>query len=154
LLFLKLNRVLATCSHPPLVDAPPLPEFGPNPVKGFTITEVNRRLQIKLLVPETPVEDIMLFASPPCAPGKRTTTDYAFLGLLSAWEAGVSDISRLYLAKLKEWRHLEDRKYQVSLPRARVFVRAVQQVNGWENETWRFESWAFVPATIALGRVR
>jgi len=47
-------------------------------------TEARRRLRIKLLVPEVLVEEIMGFASPPCAPGKRTTTDYAFIGLLPA----------------------------------------------------------------------
>src|ERR1039457_2175143 len=33
LLFKKLNRVLATCGREPLLDPPPLPKFGPNPVE-------------------------------------------------------------------------------------------------------------------------
>jgi hypothetical protein len=154
LLFLKLNTVLATCGHPPLIDAPPPPQFGDNPVRGFAISEARRRLRIKLLVSEAPVEEIMVFASPPCAPGKRATTDYAFIGLLPAAEAGESDITELYLAKLKEWRKLKYWKYHIPLRGAKVFVRAVQHVNGWENQLWRFESRAFVPATVLLGGVR
>ena len=153
LLFLKLNTVLATCGHPPLIDPPPLPQFNRNPVRGFAISEARRRLRIKLLVPEAPVEEIMVFASPPCAPGKRATTDYAFLGLLPAPEAGESDITELYLGKLEEWRQLRDRKYHLPLRRAKVFVRALQQVNGWKNELWRFEARAFVPATVLLGKL-
>jgi hypothetical protein len=47
LLFLKLNSVLATCGRPPLIDPPPLPQFGPNPVRGFAISEARRRLRIR-----------------------------------------------------------------------------------------------------------
>jgi hypothetical protein len=149
LLFFKLNRVLATCGHPPLIAPPPLPQFSRNPVRDFAISELRRRLRLKLLLCEAPVEPIMVFASPPCAPGKRQTTDYAFLGLLRDPQAGLCDFTDLYLAKLKEWRKLKDPKYHHFLGRAKVFVRAVQQLNGWENLTWRFESHAFVPDTVA-----
>ena len=83
LLFLKLNRVLCTCGYPPLRDAPQLPKFSPNPVQAFSISRDVHGVVFKLKVAQTPVEDIMLFASPPRNPGRRYNSDYAFIGLLS-----------------------------------------------------------------------
>lgn len=145
LLFLKLNRVLATCGYPPLIDAPPLPKFSPNPVKGFSISRDRDGVVLKLKVAQTPVEDIMLFASPPRNPGRRYNSDYAFIGLLSPPDNGESEFTDQYLKKLLEWRRFEDKKYHRALEGAKVFVRAVQQVNGWENEVAMFVAAAIVP---------
>ena len=60
---------------------------------------------------------------------------------------GECDITAMYLAKLGEWRRLADRRYHLSLPDSRVFIRAWQQVNGWENELGMFRASALVPAT-------
>lgn len=149
LLFLKLNRVLATCGRPPLLDPPPLPQLGPNPVEEFTISETKGRIAFQLRLGKAPVDAIMLFASPPRPPGRAYNSDYGFLGLLPPPEGGQSDFTELYLTKLKEWRKLSDTKYHVPLPGAKIFIRAVQQVNGWANELGAFRAWAFVPAAPA-----
>ena len=39
-----------------------------------------------------------------------------------------------------------DKRFHVPLAGARVFIRAVQQVNGWENELGMFRGSAFVLA--------
>jgi hypothetical protein len=145
LLFLKLNRVLATCGYPPLLDAPPLPKFTPNPVEGFAISRDRDGVVFKLKVAQTPVEDIMLFASPPRNPGRRYNSDYAFIGLLSPPENGECEFADQYLKKLLEWRRFDNKKYHLPLDGAKVFIRAVQQVNGWESEVAMFSAAALVP---------
>lgn len=155
LLFLKLNRVLATCGREPLLDPPPLPQFGQNPVEQFTISEASGRVALKLRLRKAPAEDILVFASPPRNAGRVYNSDYGFIGILPASDGTESDITELYLTKLKEWRKLKDKNYQVPLAGAKVFVQAVQQVNGWENDLWMFRSSAFVPAkAVEAGRVR
>ena len=145
LLFLKLNRVLATCGHPPLLDAPPLPRFSPNPVQAFLITRDRGDVVLKFKVDQTPVEDIMIFASPPRNPGRRYNSDYAFIGLLSLPVDGECEFTDQYLKKLLEWRRFKDKKYHRPLEGAKIFVQAVQQVNGWESEVAMFVASAIVP---------
>ena len=65
--------------------------------------------------------DIMVFASPPYSAGRAYCRDYRFLGLLPAPVEHVSDITRLYI-----------RKYGVPPANTRIFIRAWQQVDGWE----------------------
>jgi hypothetical protein len=145
LLFLKLNRVLTTCGHAPLLDAPPLPTFSPNPVTRFSISRDGDGVVLKLKVDQTPVEDIMLFASQPRNPGRRYNSDYAFIGLASAPENGEIDFTDQYLKKLLEWRRFEGKKYHVPLEGAKIFIQALQQVNGWESELMMFVAAAVVP---------
>jgi hypothetical protein len=150
-LFLKLNRVLATCGREPLFDPPPLPDFGRNPVKGFTIREGKDGAVLKLRVSKEPAEDIMVFGWAPYNAGAEKNTNYAFLGLLGPAEGGQSDITGMYMKKLKEWRQLKGKRYHVAWEGSRVFIRAWQQVNGWENKVWRFEGSDFVPARKEAG---
>ena len=55
------------------------------------------------------------------------------------------DDTRLYLRKLRELKKLK-RYRHVALAGSRVFIRAVQQVNGWENKRYLFASSAIIPA--------
>ena len=68
--FNKINTVLATCGREPLLDPPPRPEFGPNPVVALTATNGPGGIALMLSLSETPTEDIMVFASPPCNAGR------------------------------------------------------------------------------------
>ena len=129
----------------PLIDAPPLPRFSPNPVEGFSISRARDGVVLKLKVAQTPVEDIMLFASQSRNPGRRYNSDYAFIGLLPPPDAGESDITDQYLKKLLEWRRFEIKKYHRPLEGAKVFIQAVQQVNGWESDVMMFVAAAVVP---------
>jgi hypothetical protein len=157
-LFIKLNRVLATCGREPLFDPPPLPEFGRNPVKGFAIREGKDGVVLKLEVSREvrwearpPLEDIMVFGWAPRNAGVEKNTNYAFLGLLGPPEGGESEITGMYMKKLKKWRRLKDKRYHVAWEGSRVFIRAWQQVNGWEDKLWRFEGSDYVPARKAAG---
>ena len=152
LLFKKINRVLATCGRAPLLDPPPLPKFGPNPVEGFVIEQGKRSPAFKLMVlravrweDRSPLEDIMVYAWAPYPAGVDKNTLYAFLGTTPPPKRGVIDMTNLYLRKLKEWRRLKHKRYQVPLEGAKVFIRVWQQVNGWVNEVGMFQGSAFVP---------
>jgi hypothetical protein len=153
LLFKKINRVLWTCGREVRLDPPPLPVFGPNPVIGFAIRETRGGMAFRLKVsPQVrwpdrpPLEDLMLYAWAPCNAGVAKNSKYVFLGLLPAPTKGEIDITKLYLAKLKEWRKLRDRCYHIPLEGSRVFIRVWQQVNGWENELGMFRANGPAPA--------
>ncbi len=151
--FKKINLVLRTCGRELLLDPPPLPAFGPNPVTGFDIRENRDRIVLKVklsaAVPweDRPAqEDLMVFAWAPCHAGVDKNTHYAFLGLLPAPVRGESDITKLYLQKLKEWRKLRHKSYHIPLEGSRIFLRVWQQVNGWEYEAGMFRAHALAPA--------
>ena len=157
LLFKKLNLVLVTCQRQPLLDPPPLPEFSPNPIKGFEIRKLRNRIALILKVSaklpwqdRTPLEDIMVQGWAPCRAGMRMNDLYSFLGFPPAPVGEESDFTGLYLKKLKEWRKMEDKRYQVPLEGSKIFVRVVQQMNGWQNELGRFQASALVPVNPHL----
>jgi hypothetical protein len=58
---------------------------------------------------------------------------------------GQIDITKLYSSKLKEWRRLEDKRYHIPLEGSRVFIRVLQQANGWENELGMFRGHTRIP---------
>ena len=152
-LFKKLNSVLATCGREPLFDPPPPPRFGPNPVIGFEVRRDAGKIVFKLQITRrarwearSPLEDIMVFGWAPCNAGVAKNSLYAFLGLVPApvdWE---SNITAAYLAKLKEWRKLADKRYRIPLEGSKLFIRVWQQVNGWENHLGMFQGSALIPA--------
>jgi hypothetical protein len=151
-LFKKINRVLATCHREPLLDPPPRPDFGPNPIEAFKVRDTNRGFVFKLVlspkVPwemRPPLEDIMLFSWAPCNPGADKNFNWTFIGVLPAPVGGECDITVLYLTKLAQWRKLADRRYHLPLQGSRIFIRAWQQVNGWENVSGSFVASAVVP---------
>ena len=144
--FNKINTVLALCGREPLFEPPPRPEFGPNPVVALTATNDAGGIGLMLSLSESPAEDIMLFASPPCNAGRSYCSNFSFIGLLPAPNEGISHIMRLYLKKLKELKKL-NRYRRVALAGSRVFIRAVQQVDGWENKRYMFASSAVIPAS-------
>jgi len=134
-LFNKINSVLALCEREPRTTPPPKPQFGPNPVGALTIGRVGDGLALTLSVRGSPAEDIMVFASPPYSAGRGYCRDYRFLGLLPAPVEQVSDITRLYI-----------KKYGVPPTNTRVFIRAWQQVDGWECRGQMRLTNALVPA--------
>ena len=153
LLFKKISSVLRTCGRELLLDPPPLPAFGPNPVTGFTVREYRGAFALKVKVSpkirwedRPPQEDLMVFAWAPRNAGVAKNGLYAFLGLLLAPTKGEIDFTKLYLKKLKEWRKLKPKQYHIPLEGSRIFVRVWQQINGWENERWMFEGHHLVPA--------
>ena len=151
-LFKKLNRVLATCGRQPLLDPPPLPQFSPNPVNGFEIRQVHGgivlllKLSRKLRWQARPaLEDILVEGWAPCNAGAEVNTLYSFVGVLPPPVHHQSDFTELYMEKLLAWRNLPARRYQVPLEGSRIFIRVVQQVNGWRNELDAYRANVLVP---------
>jgi hypothetical protein len=99
-----------------------------------------------LSLSKKPAEDIMLFASPPCNAGRSYCSNFSFIGLLPTPNEGINHITRLYLKKLKGLKKLK-RYRRVALAGSRVFIRAVQQVNGWENRRHMFAGSVVIPAS-------
>jgi hypothetical protein len=65
----------------------------------------------------------MVFAQAPCSPGWKKWRHGTCLGLLSAPEDGISDITEMYLETFGE-----------PEPGPKVFIRTRQQRNGWEDD--------------------
>jgi len=112
----------------------------------FRRTNGPAAIALNLSVSETPTEDIMVFASPPCNAGRGYCSNLGFVGLFPAPHECLSRITRLYLGKLKVLKKLK-RYRRVALAGSRVFIRAVQQVKGWETKPHVFASSALVPAS-------
>jgi hypothetical protein len=154
-LYVKINRVLELCGHERCRVPPPPPEFFSNPVKReLKITLEQGRFKLKVLVRQPPVNDIMVFASPPRRPGQGPGGNYAFLGLLPPPRNGECDIAPLYLAKLKEWLRLSTPQYRVPLEGSRLCIRTCPQDNGWEGKAWTTTSHGLVPRMRGRGEGR
>jgi hypothetical protein len=138
--------VLEVCGYERRRLPPPPPKFGANPVKAeLRISLAKGRLVIKLGVRAAPVNDIMVFGSPPRRAGQGPGGNYAFLGLLPPPEDGECEIAELYSAKLREWRRLKNPQCQVPLEGARICIRTWPQDNGWESKGGMQVSHGLVP---------
>jgi hypothetical protein len=49
---------------------------------------------------------------------------------------GECDITKMYLAKLREWLRLKSALYHVPLEGSRICIRTWPQDNGWEGRAW------------------
>ena len=122
MLYTAINRNQAALGLPPFDYPPERPEFGPNPVVGFRITVRRGRLVLKLTVSKAPAAHILLFASAPYNEGREYCDKFRYLGTLPASVRGEIDITALYLSKQgMPWLG------------SKIFLRIVQQVNGWRD---------------------
>ena len=122
MLYTAINRNQAALGLPPLDYPPERPEFGPNPVVGFRITVRRGRLVLKLTVSKAPAAHILVFASAPYNEGREYCDKFRYLGPLPAPVRGEIDITALYLSKQgMPWLG------------SKIFLRIVQQVNGWRG---------------------
>jgi hypothetical protein len=121
-LAVQINVHQATFGLPMLPTPSPVPIFPDNPVLGLNITRVGEAVSLKLPLSAQPVQYIVVLGARPQNPGVSYVDHYSILGLVSATEGGVCDITELYLAKF----HL--------LPVGqRIFIQTVQQINGWRD---------------------
>ena len=134
MLYIAINRNQAALGLPPLDYPPERPDFGPNPVVGFRITVQRGRLALKLTVPKAPAAHILVFASGPYNEGREYCDKFRYLGPLSAPVRGEIDITALYLSK-----------QGMPWPGSKIFLRIVQQVNGWRDLPAKFA--AILPRT-------
>jgi hypothetical protein len=121
-LAVQTNVHLATFGLPMVPTPSPVPVFPDNPVLGLNITRAGNAVSLELPLSAQPVQYIVVLGARPQSPGVSYVDHYSILGLLPDPEDGVCDITDLYLAKF----HL--------LPAGkRIFIRTVQQINGWRD---------------------
>lgn len=133
LLFVKINCNLAALGMPMVEDPPGFPRFGANPVGMLAITDTKGVLTLKLKVSRIPAADIIVLASRPRSAGRSFVDHFAILGVLPEPDRGWSYITELYRGK-----------HPVLPPGARVFIRTVQQIDGWRDQPKQTS--ALVPA--------
>src|ERR1017187_1120658 len=121
-LAVQINVHLATVGLPMVSSPSPVPVFPANPVLGLNITNTGGAVSLKLPLSAQPAQYIVVLGARPQSPGVSYVDHYTILGLLPDPEGGVCDITDLFLAKF----HL--------LPVGqRIFIRTVQQINGWRD---------------------
>ena len=120
------------------------PPFESNPVRELRVTAGGERIALR--VSGWPAKEIMVFAKPPQSASRSCGKNgYAFIGLLPAPADGESEITKLYLRKLAEWRRLGQYR-RVRLAGSRICIRTWPQGNGWEDRSQMWPSTAVVPA--------
>jgi hypothetical protein len=122
LLFVQINCNLAAIGLPMVMDPPAPPKFPDNPVGQLLITNANGSVRVQLNVSGIPTRFTIVSGSRPRSAGTTFVDHFTILGLLPDPEGGLSDITDLYLAK---WPFLP--------AGSRVFIRTMQQINGWED---------------------
>jgi hypothetical protein len=120
--FTMLNCNLASIGLERIVLPTERTTFSANPVDMLVITNTGGEIDFKLVVRSTPVPYTIVLGTAPCSAGISYATHFVILGLLSAPEAGFSNIRKLYVDM-----------FGVPPVGKRVFIRTRQQINGWED---------------------
>ena len=123
-MLVKINCALAAAGLPPVKDAPKRVKFGPHPVKRLHITKRQGALKLELELDRAPKACLLVFGSRPCSAGIYVRNTYSIIGLLRAPRRGRNNITDLYV-----------QKFGVPPAGTRVFIRARQFLNGWEDQS-------------------
>jgi hypothetical protein len=121
-LFVQVNVHLAAVGLPMTPTPSPAPLFPTNPVVGLTVAMTGDAASLKLQLSAPPVQHVVVFGARPQNPGRRYVDHFALLGLLPEPQGNLVEIAGLYLARFKLLR-----------PGQRVFIRTLQQINGWRD---------------------
>ena len=129
LVSVSVNTHLAMVGLPMVTTPPPIPVFPPNPVVGLVITNIAGDVSLQLQLSGKPGQYVLLFGARPQNPGVTYVDHYPFLGVLPEEASETADIKDLYAAKF-------------GVPRVgkRVFIRTVQQINGWQDHPQTFSA--------------
>jgi hypothetical protein len=122
LLFMRINCNLAAIGLPMIQDPPDCPQFDANPVGQLIITNNKDVIALKLKVSRPPASDILVFGSKPHSAGTTYVDHFTIICLLPSPDRGLSEITDGYLAK-----------YPVVPVGSRIFIRTVQQIDGWQD---------------------
>ena len=120
--YASINSVLGCVGLPALTEPPVRVLFALSPVRGLVVTNDERGVRLFVRVAAAPTEDIMVFGQAPCSAGRSKRRNVSYLGLITAAQAGLSEITALYVARFGE-------------PGVgqRVFIVTRQQKDGWEG---------------------
>ena len=122
LLFIQINCNLSAIGLPMVMDPPAAPQFPDNPVGALLATNTNGLVSIQLEVSGTLTRFTIVSASRPRSAGTTFEDHFTIMGVLPDPEQGLSNIRDLYLAK-----------WPVVPVGSRIFIRTVQQIDGWQD---------------------
>lgn len=114
--FVRVNNSRAGFGLGLLTDPPSLAQPATNPVRALIVTNRRGRIRLQLRLAYPLAGDIMVFGAAPASPGTYKCFKCPRLGPLPAPDAGLSDITSLYV-----------RKHGVPPVGARVFIRTRPQ---------------------------
>ena len=98
-------------------------------VQTLVVTNVAGNVSLQLQLSGKPGQYVLVFGARPQNPGVTYVDHYPFLGVLPEEAGETADINALYAARF-------------GLPPAgkRVFIRTVQQINGWQDRPQTFSA--------------
>lgn len=131
--FTMLNCNLASIGLQQVVLPTERPSFGTNPVGQLAITNMDGEIDLKLAVHGTPTKYTVVLGTAPCSAGISYAMHFVILGLLPTPKAGYSNIRKLYVDR-----------FGVPPAGQRIFIRTLQQIDGWEDSP--VQTTAIVPA--------
>jgi hypothetical protein len=131
-LFCRINCNLAAIGLPMVVEPPPVPQFGDDPVTELRITLTDGVLALKLVVRGQPVQYVVVVGAEPRSAATNYVDHFTILGVLPEPVGGEADITELYV-----------RQWGQPRPGSRVFIQVIQQINGWQHRPLRLS--ALVP---------
>ena len=132
-LFARANSRRFALGQDLLTDPPGPDSFRPMPIVRLEITNDGGRIALKLRVSGGPTDGVMVSSWHPVSPGVMVWDKFVRIGQLPAPDGGMSDITRLYVAK-----------YGVPPVGKKVFIR-IQQLNDYVGNIVQVAS-AVVPA--------
>ena len=129
LVSVSVNARLAMLGLPMVTTPPPIPVFPSNPVTGLVVANNAGNVSVQLQLSGKPGRYVLVFGARPQNSGVTYVDHYPFLGVLPE-EGGESvDINALYAAR-----------FGAPAVGKRVFIRTVQQMNGWQDHPQTFSA--------------
>jgi hypothetical protein len=128
-LFSKINCNLADIGQAMVPEPPPVPEFGDNPVTELRITTINGVPALKLTVRGQLVPYLVVQGAAPRSAATNYVDHFTLLGVLADPVNGEADITEMYV-----------RQWGWPRPNSKVFIEAIQQINGWQHLPARFSA--------------
>ena len=130
--FFKANFRRLALKQDMLTDPPGPGKFYPTPWVRLVITNLAGRIALKLYLAHGRAEGVMVSSWHPCNAGAMVWDKFVRIGLLPAPHRGMSDITRLYVAK-----------FGVPPAGKKIFIR-IQQMNDYSGSVFYVTS-AVVP---------
>ena len=100
-----------------------------DPFTGLVVTNIDGNVSLQLQLSGKPGHYVLVFGARPQNPGVTYVDHYPFLGVLPEEAAETADINALYAAR-----------FGVPPAGKRVFIRTVQQINGWQDRPQTFSA--------------
>jgi hypothetical protein len=117
-----ISTVRTIVGLPETLEVPARPVFSHSNVGQLVIENGGDGVRFYLAVSGELNEDIMVFGQEPCSRGRYKRRNVSYLGLLPPPIGGLSEITRLYQARIGDPR-----------PGQKVFIVTCQEKDGWKG---------------------